>query len=109
MEEDEAAAIDWRMRPRRAAGVELSEVIDGFLVYQPARDRVHYLNPTAALLLEICDGSLAAGDLPSFLAAAFSLSAPPRDEVAACLVKLLAEGLLESRESSPPDSIAARA
>jgi hypothetical protein len=95
-ESGEAAAIDWRMRPRRAAGIELSEVTDGFLVYQPARDRVHYLNPTAALLLEICDGSLAASDLPPFLAAAFNLAAPPRDEVAACLVKLLAEGLMEN-------------
>ena len=106
MEEGEAEAVDWRMRPRRAAGIELSEVIDGYLVYQPERDRVHYLNPTAALLLEICDGSLPAGDLPSFLAAAFSLSAPPRDEVAACLAKLLAEGLLEngaSGEGSPSD------
>jgi hypothetical protein len=92
---EETGAIDWTMRPRRVAGVELSEVTDGFLVYQPARDRVHYLNPTAALLLEICDGSLAASDLPAFLAAAFSLAAPPREEVAACLQKLLAEGLLE--------------
>ncbi len=94
--DDEPGAIDWRMRPRRAAGVELSEVTDGFLVYQPERDRVHYLNPTAAILLEICDGSLAAAELPAFLAAAFSLAAPPRDEVAACLAQLLAEGLLEA-------------
>jgi hypothetical protein len=99
MENHEAGAageIDWTMRPRRAAGVELSEVTDGFLVYQPDRDRVHYLNPTAALLLQICDGSLPAVDLPPFLATAFSLAEPPRDEVAACLAKLLAEGLLET-------------
>jgi hypothetical protein len=96
MANDETLAIDWRMRPRRAAGIELSEVTDGFLVYQPERDRVHYLNATAALLLEICDGSLAASDLPPFLAAAFSLPAPPRDEVAACLTSLLAEGLLQT-------------
>lgn len=95
---EESGAIDWRMRPRRAAGVELSEVTDGFLVYEPARDRVHYLNPTAVLLLEICDGTLAAADLPGFLAAAFTLPEPPHDEVAACLGKLLAEGLLEPGE-----------
>jgi hypothetical protein len=95
MENGEAGGIDWEMRPRRAPGVELSEVTDGFLVYQPDRDRVHYLNPTAALLLEICDGSLPAADLPPFLAAAFSLPEPPREEVAACLARLLAEGLLE--------------
>jgi hypothetical protein len=93
-----AAAIDWEMRPRRAAGIELSEVTDGFLVYQPQRDRVHYLNPTAALVLEACDGSVRAGDLPVFLAGAFQLSAPPYDEVAGCLAKLLAEGLLVAAE-----------
>jgi hypothetical protein len=90
-----AAAIDWAMRPRRAPGVELSEVTDGFLVYQPGNDRVHYLNPTAALLVEICDGSLRAMDLPPLLAAAFSLAAAPREEVASCLLKLLGEGLME--------------
>lgn len=95
MATDDSGAIDWRMRPRRAAGVELSEVTDGFLVYEPARDRVHYLNATAALLLEVCDGTMPAAELPGFLAAAFTLPEPPRDEVAACLGKLLAEGLLE--------------
>lgn len=87
--------MDWRTRFRRAEGVELSEVTDGFLVYQPERDRVHYLNPTAALLLAVCDGSLRAEELPPFLAASFSLPEPPRDEVASCLLKLLGEGLLE--------------
>jgi hypothetical protein len=100
--DDETGAIDWRIRPRRAAGVELSEVTDGYVVYQPAHDRVHYLNPTAALLLEICDGSLAASDLPPFLSAAFRLDAPPRDEVAACLTQLLAEGLLETGDDVIP-------
>jgi hypothetical protein len=90
-----ADAIDWDMRPRRADGLELNDVTDGFLVYQPARDRVHYLNPTAAILLQICDGSLRAAELPPFLATAFDLAAPPQAEVAACLIKLLAEGLLE--------------
>jgi hypothetical protein len=96
--ESGVTVIDWRMRPRRAEGIGLSEVTDGFLVYQPARDRVHYLNPTAAFLLEVCDGSLCAEELPPFLAASFSLIAPPRDEVAACLLKLLGEGLLEAAE-----------
>lgn len=89
-----ASPFDWAMRPRRAEGVELGEVTDGFLVYQPERDRVHYLNPTAALLLEICDGSLTAEQLPAFLVAAFQLPAPPRAEVEACLTQLLAEELM---------------
>ena len=105
--DDETGAIDWRMRPRRVAGVELSEVTDGFLVYQPERDRVHYLNPTAAILLEICDGTLAAAELPAFLAAAFSLAAPPRDEVQQVFMvtnewSAMRNAMASSRDPSPP-------
>ncbi len=86
--------MDWEMRPRRAEGVELQPVVDGFIVYQTERDRVHYLNATAALLLEICDGELRAAELPEILAGAFQLAEPPRSEVEDCLEKLLGEGLL---------------
>jgi hypothetical protein len=94
--EPRGEGIDWRMLPRRAPDVTLTEVVDGFVVYQPTRDRVHYLNPTAAMILELCDGSLSASDLTGFLARTFSLAAPPWVEVAACLTKLLDAGLLES-------------
>ena len=100
--EDRAGAVDWRMRPRLAAGVELSEVTDGFVVYQPERDRVHYLNRTAALILTLCDGATPAAALPSFLARTFHLLEPPRDEVAECLANLLAEGLIEGATGDPP-------
>ncbi len=86
--------MDWQMRPRRAPGVELQPVVDGFIVYQTQRDRLHYLNSTAALLLEICDGELRAAELPELLAGVFQLAEPPRSEVEDCLEKLLAEGLL---------------
>jgi hypothetical protein len=85
---------DWNLRPRRAPKLDISEVIDGLLVYQPDRDRVHFLNPTAALVLESCDGTLRAAELPDLVAAAFALDAPPVDDVAACLAALLQEGLL---------------
>jgi hypothetical protein len=91
-----AASFDWQMRLRRPEGVALTPVVDGFVVYQHDRDKVHYLNQTAAILLEVCDGSLRAADLPGFLAVSFSLPAAPREEVAECLRRLLAEGLLEA-------------
>ena len=67
---------------------------DGFVVYDPARDRLHFLNGTAAFVLESCDGTTPVGDLPPLVAAAFRLDAEPLDEVDACLRRLLAEGLL---------------
>ena len=82
------------IRPERAPGLEIREVSDGFVAYDAARDRLHFLNATAMLLLELCDGHLEARELPQFIAAAYRLAAPPAAEVEACLEKLLAEGLL---------------
>jgi hypothetical protein len=88
--------MDWEMRAKRAPDIEIREVSDGFVAYDPARDRLHYLNPTATMLLESCDGNIPARELPELLAAAFRLDAPPVAEVETCLAKLLEEGLLMS-------------
>jgi hypothetical protein len=42
---------DTRSNPVAAPDLEINAVSDGYVVYQPGRDRVHYLNQTAALLL----------------------------------------------------------
>jgi len=90
--------MDWDLRPRQAADLEITEVVDGFVVQRCRDERRHFLNPTAAFVLQICDGSLTAGELPELVAAAFELREPPRDDVAACLEKLLREGLLLGAE-----------
>jgi len=90
--------MDWEMRAERAPDIEIREVSDGFVAYDPARDRLHYLNPTANMLLESCDGNIPARELPELLAAAFRLDAPPVAEVESCLAKLLEEGLLVSKD-----------
>jgi hypothetical protein len=86
--------MDWSHAPRQVDGIEVNPVADGYIVYQPDRDRVHYLNHTAVLVLELCDGQLPAGDIPRLLRDAYDLSAPPTDQVAECLTKLLDEGLV---------------
>jgi hypothetical protein len=86
--------MDWQLRLQRAPGLEINEAPDGFLVYQPDRDRLHTLNASAMLVLDSCDGTRSVADLPPLLADAFGLAAPPDDDVAACVVNLLQEGLL---------------
>jgi hypothetical protein len=86
--------MDWNLCLERAPGIEIREAPDGMVVYDPARDRLHYLNPTAALLLENCDGTLPAAELPALLAAAFELAVPPTAEVETCLTTLFDQGLL---------------
>lgn len=86
--------MDWDLRPQRSPELEINETTDGFLVYQRDRDRLHMLNPAAVLVLETCDGTLRAGELPGLIAVAFGLAAPPTDDIAACIMELLREGLL---------------
>jgi hypothetical protein len=93
--------MDWDLRLRQAPELEISEATDGLLVYQRDRDRVHFLNATAALVLESCDGTLRTGELPDLVAAAFGLDAPPVDDVAACVASLVQEGLLVGAERTP--------
>lgn len=69
--------MDWDMRVRRAPDIEIREVSEGFVAYDPARDRLHFLNLTATMLLETCDGKVPARDLPELLAAAYRLESPP--------------------------------
>jgi hypothetical protein len=80
--------------PKAPDGLETNEVTDGYIVYQPERDRVHYLNHTAAILLALCNGKSSVTDLPELLREAFGLPVPPAAEVRACLQQLVTEGLI---------------
>jgi hypothetical protein len=84
----------WDAAPTRVEGVEVTQVADGYIVYQADRERVHYLNHTAAIVLELCTGAVHASEMPAFLQQAYQLAAPPTDEVAECLTQLYTEGLV---------------
>ena len=89
-----ATTMDWDLRPLRVQDLELIVVTDGFVISRRDHDRIHFLNPTAAFILEICDGNLQARELPDLVAAAFQLKSPPVGDVETCLTLLLKEGLL---------------
>ena len=80
--------------PQLAPGIEVNEVTDGYIVHQPDRGRVHYLNTTAAIVMELCNGRNAQADLPRLLQLAYGLSVPPAAEVEECLTTLHREGLI---------------
>jgi PqqD family protein of HPr-rel-A system len=82
-------------QPLRAEGIEINPVSDGYVVYDPSRDRVHYLNHTAALVLELCNGEHASADMARILREAYDLEEFPEESVQACIEQLRAEGLIE--------------
>jgi len=85
-------------RPQRAAGIEIAELCRGLLVRQAEPPRVHQLNNTASIVLELCDGHHTVAEIAGALAGAFTLDAPPLDEAAACVAGLRRAGVLAGRD-----------
>jgi PqqD family protein of HPr-rel-A system len=86
----------WSMSdlPARSEDIELADVADGFVVYHPERDRVHFFNHTAAVVLELCDGTKTDTEIADLVQRCYELPDPPEAEVAACLAQLRQEGLI---------------
>jgi hypothetical protein len=66
----------------------------GYVIYQAARDMVHYLNPTAAIAYELCDGRHSARQIAEFIQKSFDLPEAPMGEVVECLATLRQEQLI---------------
>lgn len=87
------------LTPLRADGLEIDEAGDGFIVFDPLRDRVHYLNHTAALVLELATGDHSAEDIASWIARAYALDRPPTADIERLIDDLTAEGLLQDGQA----------
>ena len=80
--------------PARVNDIDLVEVTDGFVVYHPARDRVHFFNHTAAVVLELCDGTKSDAEIANLVQRCYELPAPPQTEITDCVARLRDEGLV---------------
>jgi hypothetical protein len=89
---------------KKIEGLECNEVPDGYVIYDEAREKVHFLNLTAAAVLELCDGESDLDTIAAVLQDAFDLPASPTADVAACFVSLLSQGLV--KPCSPSSSAA---
>ena len=80
--------------PVRAPDLEIEEAGDGFIVYDESRDRVHYLNHTAALVVELATGELESHGIANWIARAYALDTPPVEDVERLIGELREEQLL---------------
>jgi hypothetical protein len=81
--------------PKIAEGIDINEVEDGYVIYQGEKDKVHYLNKTAVLVLEACTGENSASDIVTIVKDAYNLEDAPEKEVSDCLKSLFEEGLVQ--------------
>lgn len=77
-------------------GCDAVETADGMVVYQTEIEKVHYLNPTAAIVFELCDSRQTADAMARFLQTMFELTEAPAAEVADCIRDLIGEGLIRA-------------
>jgi len=90
------------MNPRRVDGLEVTPVEDGFMIYQPDQDRVHYLNHTAVLVLELSNGRRSSAEIAALLQQAYKLPKLPLKEVDETLARMTAEGLVGTKPLGAP-------
>ena len=83
-----------RQRLCRRTDLQIHPLEDGCVVYQPDPDRVHFLNLTAALVLELCDGRHGVRAIEKQVAAACGHADPGRNLTGAVLERFLKEGLV---------------
>lgn len=82
-------------QPTQVPDIEMVEVADGFIIYDEPRDRVHFINHTAAIVLTLCDGTKRDAEIAALVQQCYELPQPPETEVAECLKQFRAEGLVE--------------
>lgn len=89
--------------PRKTDALEVNEADDGLVVYDPAHDMVHHLNPSASMIFDLCDGTRDAEAIALILAEAYGLSAPPRSEAMTGLKDLADRQLIQWRPHGATD------
>jgi len=77
----------------KVPGMEVNDVADGLVVFDPVAKQVHYLNNTASIVYELCDGNTDTAGI--VVEAAQLLSGQDWDsQVPECLEDLRMRGLI---------------
>lgn len=66
---------DWRYKA--TDDLEVTQVPDGYVIYDEAKEKVHYLNPTAAVIYSVCDGQRTVDDIRVFIQDAYDIAEAP--------------------------------
>jgi PqqD family protein of HPr-rel-A system len=91
-----AVAVPTEYRPRKAADVLELDMGDGIILYNHDSNLVHHLNPSAAILWQLCDGDGSVEQLALEVAEEYGLDHPQVErEIVELIAELDALGLVE--------------
>jgi hypothetical protein len=94
MDEQRKSAGAGMAGPRHVDDLDISQADDGYIVYQPEHDLVHFLNPTSVLILELCTGENSPEQIAELVQEAYGLPDAPLKEVHDALNQLRGGKLL---------------
>ena len=80
--------------PERDSGLEINAIEGGFMAYQPEKNRVHYLNHTSLLVLELCTGHNSVSKIAEYVQEAFGLDEIPMAEISEIISQMQSEMLV---------------
>lgn len=81
---------------KKALGFECRNTPDGYVIYGEDGEYIHFLNISAAIVFELCDGNHSDDDIVEYFQKSFGLKTKPSADIEACLVSLAREGLIIS-------------
>jgi hypothetical protein len=87
--------------PKQAGGLDIVTTDDGCIVTVPGQPRLHYLNATAVLILELCNGENSQEQIVELVKNAYGLPEPPVEDVREALKHLRDAGLLLRSGNQP--------
>src|SRR5215468_11036108 len=87
------------LRPRVNADAMVVEIDGEAVVYDDARGQIHYLNHSAALVLDLCDGTATEAEMAAAIAGVYEMPASEVEaQVREAVGSLRGLGLLEDEE-----------
>lgn len=81
--------------PTPTAGLDITEVEDGLVVFVPSTRMVHHLDVNATLIFLSCNGEHDESSIAELVRTAFGLPAAPLDEVRSTLELFRSAGIIE--------------
>jgi hypothetical protein len=82
--------------PKQVEGLDINECVDGYVIYHSEKDRIHFLNHTAVLVLELCNGERAVDEIAEVVEKMYGLKESRKESIVSAIEKLYEEGLLKS-------------
>ena len=80
--------------PRQSDSLDITEVEDGLVIFEPTSRRVHHLNVTATLVFELCTGDNSVDQIADIVRTAFGVPDTDAAEIIAVVESLRAEKLV---------------